>query len=225
MRHAILIAATLLAAASSQARAADLFGQTIPAVDADVNVGTLGIGPEVNFHNPNALVGVRVGADFFQFNDTVKASGIDYKGKLNLASGGATVDLYPFHTGFRVSLGGLIDGNDVKLDARPFGTLTINGHQYDESQVGSLTGKATYDAVAPYAGVGYSFRVAEHVAVAFDVGAIYQGGGNLNLVSSGPIASNETFQQDLAAESGKVRHDLKYAQFYPVVAVSVGYHF
>jgi hypothetical protein len=225
MRHATLIAAALVLSASAQARAADLFGQAIPAVDADVNVGTLGIGPELNFHNPNALFGGRVGADFFSLSDTVKASGISYKGTLELASGGAIADLYPFRSGFRLSLGGLINGNRVKLDARPFATLSINGHQYDLSQVGSLTGTATYDTVVPYAGVGYSFRISDAVAMAFDAGAVYQGNGSLGLAADGPIAANAMFQRDLETESDKVRHDLSYAQFYPVVAVSVGYHF
>jgi hypothetical protein len=185
----------------------------------------LGIGPELNFHNVDGLLGVRVGANFFGFDVTPTIRDITYHGHVRLESGGATLDLYPFHTGFRMSAGFKIDGNEVTVDATSPNTISVGGRTYQTGQVGSLSGRATYNTVVPYLGLGYEYRLFGFIPLAIDIGAIYQGEASLNLSASGILASNATFQQDLANESGRVRHYLNYARFYPVVQLSVGYKF
>lgn len=219
------IAATLSVVALSCASPAR--AQGLPPIDAGVSVGTLGIGPEVSIRYPNSTFGVRLGAHFFEIGTTLTRDGIAYKTDASLKSGGATLDYYPFQGGFRLSGGVLLNGNSAKVSANPSASsaVTVGNHTYPGAAIGTLNGNASFNSVVPYLGLGYTYALFGVVPISLDVGAIYQGQGSLSLAASGPIASNAIFQQDLATESSRVRKDLSYASFYPVIEVSVMFRF
>ena len=221
------IAASLALAAvialPATAGAADM-----PGVTAGVSAGTLGVGPEVNLRYPGSPFGVRLGMDYLDIGTTVKSGGIDYKANARLLSGGATVDYYPFanaFSGFRMSLGARVNGNQATVSATPSGVVNLGGHSYLPNDVGTLSGRATYNPVAPYAGVGYSLPLFSQLVLSVDGGVLYQGGGNLNLSSTGGLSGNSVFQQDLASAGARIRKDTGFAEFYPVATITLGWHF
>jgi hypothetical protein len=223
MKYIFAAAAFAVAVLSTTAHAQILPDFTAPSIA--VTGGTMGIGPEVDFHTTNTLLGIRIGGDFFSLSHDFTTDHIQYDGHLHLANGGITADYYPFGSGLRLSLGGLLNGDDVRLTATPSGSVKIGNQVYNAGDVGYLYGKATYNSVVPYFGLGYKFRLFGNFFAAFDAGVIYEGNGKLDLTAAGPLSGNAIFQQNLSAESGRVRHDLSYASWYPDVMLTVGYRF
>jgi hypothetical protein len=93
--------------------------------------------------------------------------------------------------------------------------------------VGALSGKVDFDDIAPYVGIGWdtTFGKDNCFGLVFELGVLYQGSPDVNLVSSGPIASDPTFQAELAKETAALQDDLDEYKFYPVVAVGLSYRF
>ena len=222
-QFAASLALAAVLALPAAARAADL-----PGVTAGVSAGTLGVGPEVNLRYPGSPFGLRLGMDYLDVGTSFRSGGVSYKANARLLSGGATVDYYPFKetfSGFRMSLGARVNGNQATVSATPSGVVSLGGHSYLASDVGTLSGRATYNPVAPYVGVGYSLPLFSQLVLSLDGGVLYQGNGNLNLSSTGGLSGSAAFQQDLASASARVRRDMGYAEFYPVAMVTLGWHF
>ena len=218
------LAAAVLAAPAAHAAGLPKLSD-FSTVDLGVSAGTLGVGPTVDFHAPGSGWGARLDADFMGAGFGFDRDGTHYKGNANLATGGITADWYPFQTGFRVSLGARINGNNVEISGSPQGSARVGGRTYTGADVGTLTGKATWNPVSPYVGIGYAHPLYGALTGSIDAGVMYQGTAKLDLSASGPLASNPVFQQSLASESHNVRGYLDDAQFYPVIQISLTYRF
>jgi len=86
---------------------------------------------------------LRVYGNFFNYSDNFTTNGINATGKLNLKSTGASIDFYPFHSGFRISPGVLAsNGNQVTGNTDvPAGTsFTLNGQTYYSANANAATG-------------------------------------------------------------------------------------
>lgn len=200
--------------------------QSLPAVNLGVTFGTLGIGPEIDVHNLGAPLGLRIEGSVLGLGYTTTVSGTRYKGNLDATGAGAIADYYPFANGIRVSAGMRVGAPRVKVTANPTGNVTIGNGIYSAASVGSLTGTDTLDAVAPYVGIGYATTwFDQRLSSSIDAGVLFEGaGGNLHLTSSGPLANDPSFQSNLAVQSAKVRKQMR-VPVYPVIQLSLGYHF
>jgi hypothetical protein len=193
-------------------------------LSAGVQASTLGAGLEVGFR-PTALLGLRVGANFLDFDFSRTVDQVRYKFDNHLRSGGGTVDLYPFSGGFRVSAGLRVDGNDADATGTPTTNVTIGSTTFTPAQLGTLTGRVTFNSVAPYAGFGYAAALGGGFELALDLGVLYQGRPKVTLNASGPVAGTALFQTNAAQEEARIRNRIDFLEWYPVLALTLGYRF
>lgn len=192
----------------------------------NIKVGTLGVGVEGEY-SFNEYLGARVGANYFKYSYDSTKDNINYDFKLGLKTVAALVDLHPFKGSFRVSTGAFYNGSNLDATAISSATYDIGGHTYTGAELGTLTGTADFKKIAPYLGLGWdtSFGKKSGFGFVFDVGAVFQGSLTAKLSANGPIASDPTFQQDLAIEEAKLQDDLDKFKVYPLVSLGVSYRF
>jgi len=201
-------------------------------VGAGIRVGTLGIGADLDFGLMNRL-SARIGYSALNVNRTVTSSDVTYDGTLKLSTPSAILDWYAFGGGFRLSLGAVQSGTKIDATARPVaGVITLNGTQYNSSQLGSLTGEFKFgNSVSPYVGLGYGNPVGtgHRVTFLFDLGAIYGGTPKiaLNPVCAAPAGSAICTQlaSDTAVEQQNLVNRVDLLKWYPVVSMGLAYRF
>src|SRR5262245_25666566 len=114
-----LVGITLAALAVTLPAAADEGEWTL-----GVSGGTLGVGPELAYRfKPH--FGLRANAGFFSHSDTDELDDIEYDADLKLNSYGAMLDWYPMGGGFRISIGGRVNNNEIDLEGRPTTNVEI----------------------------------------------------------------------------------------------------
>jgi hypothetical protein len=93
--------------------------------------------------NINQHFNVRATGNLFNYSTNFTTSGIAANAKLNMKSGGSSLDIYPFHSGFRISPGVLFyNGNEITATASvPGGTsFTLNNQTYYSANANTTTG-------------------------------------------------------------------------------------
>jgi hypothetical protein len=93
--------------------------------------------------NVNSHFNLRGTGNLFNYSTTFTTSGITAAAKLNLASAGASLDVYPFRSGFRISPGVLFHNqNQVTATASvPAGTsFTLNDQTFYSANTNAVTG-------------------------------------------------------------------------------------
>ena len=175
-------------------------------------------------------IGGRVGFNMFGTSLSVNSGNVKYSTDINLATFGGTFDVYPLaHSpwggGFRVSAGLKWNGNSLDLTATPVNGAKINGTSYPGAQLGTIKGTLDFEPISPYVGIGYAGRVYGGFELGIDIGALYQGRGNLNLTASGIAATTPGLQADLKKEEDKIISKVSLLDFYPVLEVTAKYRF
>lgn len=204
--------------------------ETIPgylsALTPGVSIGTLGIGPEVDTRISGTPFGFRLGANFFSLTHRFTNGDITYKTNADLANGGFLADWYPFTTGFRLSGGLKINGNQAKVAATPYaGSLvSVNGHIYDLSG-SAIDGKVGFRTLAPYTGFGFAGRVWDSLTLGADFGVMFHGTPRASLSAGGPIIAVAGFAGDLAAEQRSLQNKVSDFTVYPVLQFTAGWRF
>lgn len=192
-----------------------------------VGPGTLGIGAD-------ATVGIlpqlnaRLGVNVFNFDMETTQDDIDYDLDIRLLSFPILLDWHPFkNCGFRLSAGVVINQNKADLDAGSQADYEIGGTTYPASEVGKLSGKLEFDTLAPYVGLGWGNALDESGRWTFscDLGVVFHGSGDISLKAHGPIASDPTFQAELAEERRNLEDEIDDYRYYPVIAVAISYRF
>lgn len=143
---------------------------------------------------------IRATGNFFNYNTDFTSNGISATGKLNLASAGASVDVYPFHRGFRLSPGVLFyNQNQVTATANvPAGSsFTLNDTTYYSANANPATGatpitgsgalglNTTKPAFTVTAGFGNTARGSGHWAFPVDVGVAFIGAPTIKVNLAG----------------------------------------
>jgi len=189
-------------------------------------VGTLGLGVELT---TNLLpdVNARAGFNTFNINRDATEDGIDYEVELEMQTVTGFIDWHPFATGFRTTLGLIVNGNELNMKARSAVSYNIGGTVYTPAQVGTLTGVVGFDSIAPYLGIGWGDAVGagKNWSFLFDLGVLFQGEADINLNTDGLLATNAAFQADLEQEKQQLEQDLDDFKLYPVLAFGVSYKF
>jgi hypothetical protein len=192
-----------------------------------IKASTLGAGAE-------GIVGIlpslnlRAGANALSVDFDINTSDIDYDVDADLLSFPILLDWYPFKkSGFRISAGALINKNEADAEATSQATYTIDGTDYTAAQLGTLKAKVDFKEVAPYVGIGWgnAFGKNKRWSLTCDFGVVFQGEPNIDLAATGPIATDPTFQADLAQEKQELEDELEKYQYYPVIALGITYKF
>ena len=232
-----LFAAALILASSSTLSAAQTLGDadSVPSVSeaalpyglfVSPAVSTLGLGLEAGTRL-NESFGLRFGGNWLGFDYDGVEGDVDYDADVTLASLGALVDYHPFGGGFRLSGGLRFNFNQADLDGTPTDDIDIGNATFSPDEVGTLTGDATFDTLAPYLGVGYGATLLEgSLSVGFDLGVMYQGQASVDLdAESGLLSDDAVLQANLAIEEDEVEDDLEDFIVYPVIGLAVIYRF
>ncbi|MFH0908017.1 MAG: hypothetical protein V1929_04585 [bacterium] len=189
-------------------------------------VGTLGPGVELTGY----LVGdlnIRAGFNYLPYSYEFEEDGINYDADLTMQSALILLDWHMFGNNFRFSAGLTINDNILEVTGATSEPEEIGNSLYTPAEIGTLKGRATFDQLAPYVGIGYGNAVADDVALSFvfDLGIIFQGTPDIDLSSSGTMASDPQFQADLKEEEQNIQDEADSFKIYPVLAFGIAYYF
>ena len=193
---------------------------------AGAKIGTLGTGVEITGYAMDRL-NLRLGLNYLSFDYSSEIDDIDYDMSPRFASALALVDWHAFDNNFRISAGVAVNQNKVDIKATPAENETIGGNEYTPEQIGTLKGKAEYDNLAPYFGIGFGNAVKEDTtwSFSFDLGLIFQSTPSISLSSDGPYAHVPQFEEDLEQEEADIQDDVDSWSIYPVLSFGVAYYF
>jgi hypothetical protein len=157
--------------------------------------------------NLSSHFNLRATGNLFNYSTTFTVSGISAAAKLNLASAGASLDIYPFHSGFRVSPGVLFHNqNQVTAAASvPGGTsFTLNGQTFYSANANAVTGATPVNgsaalnlntnkiAMSITTGWGNMIpRKGGHFSFPFEIGAAFIGVPTLNVNLGGWVCLDQ----------------------------------
>jgi hypothetical protein len=183
-----------------------------------VRAGSLGLGVEAAYPISESL-GLRLTTDGYRYSRKFTQDNIDYDGDAKLRTASLLIDWFPLANNFRISAGGVYNGNKLLLST-PTQTLTINGNTY----TATLNGEVDFKKFAPYAGIGYGRPVNSGLSLTFDLGVMFQGTptATLNGTCTGACAG---FQNDLAAQEASLNDHIKNFRYYPVATLGLAYTF
>lgn len=192
-----------------------------------VRAGTLGLGVEATWR-PIPWFDVRAGMNRFDYDDSGSQAGVNYDGTLTLDTLFATANFRFPLSPFRLTVGGYNNGNEVQLVSQDIGATAIydiGGDQYFQSDIGTLTGTATFEDVAPYLGAGFDFTLAGRLGLALDFGVLWQGEPIVTLIADGPLATDTDFIDSLELERQQLEDEVKNLKAYPVVSIGFNFNF
>ena len=199
--------------------------------------------------NLNRYMNLRASGNVFQYTDSsISTNGFNVDANLNLASMGASVDIYPFPDhGLRFSPGVLFyNANAATATFAVQGgtSFTLNDTTYYASSSnpvmgnGSLGLNSTKPAFTITAGWGNMIpRSGGHFSFPFEVGVALIGAPTLNIaLTSGQVcdaqgqncvnvATDADVQSNLQQQIAKDKSDLEPLKTYPIVSVGVAYSF
>ena len=186
-----------------------------------VRAGSTGLGVELAYPLSQSL-GMRFIVDGYKYSRKYTQDNIDYDGDAKLRTGSLLIDLFPFANNFRISAGGVYNGNKLLLST-PNTSLTINGNPY----TATLNGEVDFKKFAPYAGIGYGRAVGTGLSLTFDLGVMFQGTptATLNGTCTPAPACTAQFQTDLKAQEASLNDKIKDFRYYPVATVGLAYTF
>jgi hypothetical protein len=188
---------------------------------------------------------LRAGGDFFSYATAFQEQGANVGVNLQLRSGHAALDWFPFGGHFRLSPQ-LVFGNNNRILATaviPSGsTVTLNGQNYVSSFTDPLhgSGRIDFHKVSPGLSLGFGNvipRTRGHFSIPVELGFYYAGQPSLEVAFTGsacdpnypPSVGCESVDQDPGFEENltafKVRNNdnLSYASFFPIFSVGFGY--
>jgi hypothetical protein len=198
-------------------------------VAVELKAGTLGGGVEVNYAvSPKFTVGLGLNKFTRSFSDTT--DGIDYDVDMNLQSLALLASFHPFEGAFRLTAGAMSNGNELEMKAKlnPSQTYDIGDTTgtYTGDDIGTLSGKVDFNAVAPYFGLGWGKSPEKGFGLTLDIGVLFQGAPKVDFTSTGGTLSNDAnFQAELKKEEANAEDDIKGFTAYPVMSLGLNYRF
>jgi hypothetical protein len=179
---------------------------------------------------------LRTGAEFFGYSDSFTDQGANVNVNLQLRSGHAMLDWFPFRNGFHVSpMVNFADNNTVQATVLvPAGsTITLSGTNYISSLTDPLHGNGSvgFRNIVP--------RSNKHLSFPVELGFYYEGQPTLKVAFTGSacdptqpaaigcqsVSNDASFQQSLTEFTARNNHNLSYASFFPVLSTGIGYSF
>ena len=169
-------------------------------------------------------VALRVGANWFTYNGhlTSCASSDELQMAFNytikLASFNALVDYYPFRrAGFHLTAGAYFNLNQITFLGKPTKEVRFNEVVFTPDQIGTVSGKASFDKVAPYLGIGWGHPfLRSKLKFMANVGVFYQQSPAITFVTTGML--------EPSSDQGPIiENNLKPLKYFPLVSVGLAY--
>lgn len=190
---------------------------------ASAKLGTLGFGADVCV-GINAELGARLGVNIWSMtmpiNDEETAEAGEVEIELRLLSVPVFLDWHPKGGSFRVSGGLILNNNRIAVTADEDDLVDIGD---DEYRITDLSGEITFNALAPYIGIGFGNVIGEGTVVfACDIGVMYQGSPHVTLnATANNAAIQEQLDEDLQKEEENLEDEAKSMVLYPVLNAGV----
>lgn len=190
-----------------------------------VKVGTGGTGIEGYYHFDRQFA-LRASLGTFRYTDVREISDINYEYELAINGGTLLLDIAPKGGNFYLTGGVFINGNTFEATAEVVDTINVGGTTYTAAELGDLSGDVDFNPIAPYIGVGWRWRAQKPgLSIGLEGGLLFQGLGDVDLTSTGPIAADPDFQRNLVRETDELEDKLGVAKFYPVIEARFAYRF
>ena len=197
--------------------------------DAGVNVGTLGIGPEVGVVIVPDEFAIRLTTGFASFNTNQTSSSMNYSGSLDLRNAVLYGDYHPFAGSFRLTGGLALNDNSIGLSATPTAgqTYTSNGYTYVAGTNDHANASIGFNKIAPYLGIGWG-SASSNAGLHFtsDFGLMYMGAptASLSITTSDP-ANQSMANQYAASAQSQLNADMSKYKWYPVAQIGAVFRF
>ena len=196
-------------------------------------IGTLGVGGNLSRSLIRDRLNLRGGFSSVVFGGDINTRDTRYGTDLRLSGGIPLVlDFFPAKNWFRISGGLVINRNRLKLGANALDegeTIDIGGEIFESDLVGDLDGKIEYNEVAPYIGIGIGNPVGRGNKFSFflELGAMFQGSGDISLDASGSLANDPEFLDALDREIDDIDDETTFSDLpvYPILQLGFSYQF
>ncbi len=186
-----------------------------------LRAGTQGAGAEFGVGITERF-GVRAGYYPMSLSTDYEQTDVMYDGDIRFGGLGLIADFHPFKGRFHLSAGIFSNENEILLSATPTTSLDIGGTTYTPAEIGTLSGRISFNSTAPYFGLGWGrINGEKRVGLLFDLGILRQGRGRVDLTSSAGLIS----LVDLQAEISEIEADIEHFEFWPVASVGLAIRF
>ena len=220
----------LLGAAFAALSAAPALAQTGGRVAIGAQIGTTGVGAEVQVQ-ATPMVTLRAGGDLFTYEEEAETDDYDYDAELDFSTLSAFVDLHPFQNPFFVSAGAYFGDRGVDVTGRPTQNVVIGGQTFTPADFGQLVGDADFGSSAPFLGLGWNntFRTSGPIGFKIVAGATFGSDPRVELRREGGIALPPSIQAQFDAEveqeEADLERELEDFKILPVLQAGVTYRF
>lgn len=209
----------------------------------NLKAGTLGAGVDIS-RAMGRHFSLRGSVNAFDFDYPFSIDGVTYDSRFHLRSGGASVDWFPMHGGFRISPGVLYFKNNLSaISGVPPGKYFELGEQgFINSVDDPLNGTASVvfpRRVAPMLTIGFRSLLpgkgeSRRLSFPVEFGLAYTGAAKIDVTLNGTactlegcftFAQNAEAQDSLKAEIRKLNNQLASYPVYPIVSLGANYRF
>lgn len=196
-------------------------------------IGTLGVGGNLSRSLIRDRLNLRGGFSSVVFGGDINTRDTRYGTDLRLSGGIPLVlDWFPAKNWFRVSGGLVINRNKLELSANALDegqTIELGGETFESDLVGDLNGEIIYNDVSPYIGIGIGNPVGRGTKFSFflELGAMFQGSGDISLNSNGSLANDPEFLEALDQEIDDIDDEVTFSDLpvYPILQLGFSYQF
>ncbi len=200
----------------------------VTAIAADIGVGvtggTTGISVEVKVAPAKRLM-LRGSYNFAELSGEIVNDDINYDGDFTLSNFGAFADIAPFGNAFILSGGAYIGEKAADLVATPSANVSIGNQVFTPTQVGSLFGRAEFNEVAPYVGLGFDNFQTTSGPWSFNAraGVMFVGSADVVELTSadGLLSSDSMLLTELRTEIASIEEDVEDYKYFPVVTLGI----
>ncbi len=206
--------------------------QNAMAADGDITIGlkagTLGGGLELTADFSEYLA-LRGSVNYIKFDFDVTLDGVDYTMEPNFRGGAVMLDYHPFGGAFRLTGGMYFTDNSVDVNGTLNSDLISPQYAYLTDSV-QVNGSVDFNAVAPYAGLGWSSGRGESGwGVSCEFGVMFQGSATVTELNAVTGIDYGSYQQEvddfLDRQKKEIQDELDKYELYPVASVMLNYSF
>lgn len=218
MLRKVLVAAIAVAMLLPTAVSAQSIGVGVAA-----RAGSLGFGGEVAV-TLTRFFGVRGGIGVMPLSYTGDVEEVRYHVESTSPLSNIGVDFYPGFFDVRLGGGMMFIPNPTTFDAQYSGTITINGTQYTDAEVGALRGDLDHGSSAPYVVLGLGRQTNKGLGIFLDLGAAFLEEQRMTYTTTGTLSGDPDFEAALAAEARAIEDEVnRYVKVYPILSAGIRY--
>lgn len=186
-----------------------------------LQAGSLGFGVEV-VKSIIPDLNARVGGNFFSYGiyQTNDDYDVKYDASLKLQSFSVLADWHGLPAGFYLSAGAFINNNKVEASGVSTVSYVYGGSEYTPEELGDLDVAVAFATISPYLGLGWGNAIKEpgRFGFVFNIGALYHGSPNVDLIATGMI-------EPTAEQESDIESDIKDVRIFPVLSFGLSYSF